>query len=35
MGWLAPLFLLGLIGLAVPILVHLTERQRRNVVEFP
>ena len=35
MGWLAPLFLLGLAGLAVPILVHLTERQRRNVVEFP
>ena len=35
MGWLAPLFLLGLAGLAVPVLVHLTERQRRNVVEFP
>ena len=35
MGWLAPLFFLGLAGLAVPVLVHLTERQRRNVVEFP
>ncbi len=35
MGWLAPLFLLGLAGLAIPVLVHLTERQRRNVVEFP
>ena len=35
MGLLAPLFLLGLAGLAVPIVVHLTERQRRNVVEFP
>jgi hypothetical protein len=35
MGLLAPLFLLGLLGLAVPILVHLTEKQRRNVVEFP
>ena len=35
MGLLAPLFLLGLVGLAVPIVVHLTERQRRNVVEFP
>jgi hypothetical protein len=35
MGLLAPLFLLGLLGLAVPIVVHLTERQRTNVVEFP
>ena len=35
MGLLAPLFLLGLVGLAVPIVVHLTEKQRRNVVEFP
>ena len=35
MGLLAPLFLLGLLGLAVPIVVHLTERQRKNVVEFP
>lgn len=35
MGWLAPLFLLGLAGLAIPVFVHLTERQRRNVVEFP
>ena len=35
MGWLAPLFLLGLAGLAIPVLVHLTEKQRRNVVEFP
>ena len=35
MSLLAPLFLLGLLGLAVPIIVHLTERQRRNVVDFP
>ncbi len=35
MGLLAPLFLLGLAGLVVPILVHLTERQRRQVVDFP
>ena len=35
MGLLAPLFLLGLAGLVVPILVHLTERQRRKVVDFP
>ncbi len=35
MGWLAPLFLLGLAGLAIPVIVHLTEKQRRNVIEFP
>ena len=35
MGWLAPLFLLGLAALAIPVLVHLTQRQRRNVIEFP
>ena len=35
MGLLAPLFLLGLVGLAVPIVVHLTEKQRREVVDFP
>ena len=35
MGLLAPLFLLGLAGLVVPIVVHLTEKQRRKVVDFP
>ena len=35
MSLLAPLFLLGLAGLVVPILIHLTEKQRRNVVLFP
>jgi len=35
MGLLTPLFLLGLAGLVVPIVVHLTEKQRRNVVDFP
>jgi len=33
--FLVPLFLLGLGGIAVPIVVHLTRRQRRNVVHFP
>lgn len=32
---LAPLFLAGLAALAVPILVHLTARDRRDVVRFP
>ncbi len=33
--FLVPLFLLGLAGIAIPIIVHLTRRQRRNVVAFP
>lgn len=35
MSFLVPLFLIGLAGVAVPIVVHLTRRQRRNVVRFP
>jgi hypothetical protein len=33
--FLVPLFLLGIAGIVVPIVVHLTRRQRRNVVAFP
>jgi hypothetical protein len=33
--FLVPLFLLGIAGIVVPIIVHLTRRQRRNVVLFP
>ncbi len=33
--FLVPLFLVGLAGIVVPIVVHLTRRQRRNVVHFP
>ncbi|HIC13693.1 MAG TPA: VWA domain-containing protein, partial [Gemmatimonadetes bacterium] len=35
LAFLVPLFLLGLAGITVPILVHLTRRQRKNVVTFP
>lgn len=35
MGWLAPLFLAGLAGLAVPVLLHLTRRERGSPVRFP
>ncbi len=35
MGFLTPLFLAGLAALAVPILIHLIQRERKNVVEFP
>ena len=35
MSLLTPLFLLGLAGLAVPIVIHLIQRERKNVVQFP
>lgn len=35
MSFLAPLFLLGLAALAVPVLIHLTQRERKVVVAFP
>ena len=35
MPFLAPLFLLGLLALGVPLLVHLVERERRDPVAFP
>lgn len=35
MTFLTPLFLLGLAALAVPVLIHLTQRERARVVEFP
>jgi len=34
-SFLAPLFFAGLVAVAVPILVHLTNRDRRDVVKFP
>ena len=35
MAFLAPLFFVALAALSIPIIVHLTERQREKVVEFP
>ena len=35
LAFLVPLFLLGVAGIVVPIVIHLTRRQRRNVVHFP
>ncbi|MGQ0735442.1 MAG: BatA domain-containing protein [Acidobacteriota bacterium] len=35
MSFLAPLFLAGLALLALPVLVHLIQRERKNVVQFP
>jgi hypothetical protein len=35
MSFLTPLFLVALAGLAVPVLIHLIQRERKNVVQFP
>ena len=35
MGFLAPLFFAGLAALAVPVLIHLINRERKVVVQFP
>ncbi len=35
MSFLAPLFLLGLAAIAVPIFVHLIQRERKDVIRFP
>src|SRR5262245_22574512 len=35
MSFLAPLFFLGLASIAVPIFVHLIQRERKHVVKFP
>lgn len=35
MGFLTPLFLLALAGAAIPVIIHLIQREKKNVVEFP
>ena len=35
MGFVAPLVLAGLAALAIPVLIHLIQRERKRVVEFP
>ena len=35
MNFLTPLFLVGLAGLAIPVLLHLIQRERKQVVQFP
>src|SRR6478735_919710 len=35
MSFLAPLFLVGLAGLSIPVFLHLIQKERRNVVHFP
>src|ERR671935_2436045 len=35
MSFLTPLFLVGLGAIAIPVLLHLIQRERRTVVPFP
>ena len=35
MAFLAPLFFAGLAAISIPVLVHLIQRERKRVVEFP
>src|SRR5258705_5524902 len=35
MSFLTPFFLLGLGAIAVPVLIHLIQRERKRVIEFP
>jgi hypothetical protein len=35
MSFLAPLFFVALAGLAIPVLLHLTQREKKQVVRFP
>jgi hypothetical protein len=35
MSFLTPFFLVALAGLALPIVIHLIQRERKNVVQFP
>ena len=35
MGLLTPLFLVALAGIAVPVIIHMIQREKKNVVEFP
>src|SRR5947199_8752762 len=35
MAFLTPAFLIGLSALAIPILVHLIQREKKRVIEFP
>src|SRR5262245_40311306 len=35
MSFLAPLFFVAMAGLAIPVLLHLTQREKKQVVRFP
>ena len=35
MAFLAPLFFIALATFAIPIVIHLTQRERKQIIEFP
>src|SRR5262245_4525002 len=35
MTFIAPIFLLALAGLAIPVLLHLTQREKKQIIHFP
>src|SRR6188768_2796938 len=35
MNFLAPLFFAALAGLAIPVLLHLTQREKKQIIRFP
>src|SRR4030088_1724662 len=35
MAFLTPFFLLGLAAIAIPVLIHLIQREKKRVIEFP
>ena len=35
MQFLAPLFFVALAGLAIPVLLHLTQREKKQIIHFP
>ncbi len=35
MSFLAPLFILGVAAIAIPVFVHLIQRERKDIIEFP
>ena len=35
MSFLAPLFLMGFAAVAIPVLIHLIQRERKTIVAFP
>ena len=35
MNFLAPLFFVAMAGLAIPVLLHLTQREKKQIIRFP
>src|SRR5436190_21100765 len=35
MSFIAPLFFVAFAGLAIPVLIHLTQREKKQIIRFP